>query len=399
MNLEQFYFSDRILKSSRSFIREILKATSHPGMISFAGGHPDPSLFPVEELRLSTESAFRKYGSDLLQYGISEGFIPLREKIFERYYKNINYSLSSENILITTGSQQALDLIGKVLINPGDPIFIERPGYLGAIQAFSMYEPSLVGIPLEEDGMDLEFLKRSFGATVPKFLYSNPTFQNPTGKTLPLEKRKRLAEILKSQNSILVEDNPYGEIRFDSENLPSVQSFYPEGTISLGTFSKTLTPGFRVGWICAPKEMIDKILIAKQASDLHSNLLSQIVLDEYLNLYDLDLQIEKTRSSYRIKKERMEESLLRSMSGFAEWVSPQGGMFFWLKLKDIISSMELFESAIANNVAFVPGFPFYTNDPETDTMRINFSHSSLEAIETGILRISESIRKISKIQV
>ncbi|TGL85002.1 PLP-dependent aminotransferase family protein [Leptospira yasudae] len=169
--------------------------------------------------------------------------------------------------------------------------------------------------------------------------------------------------------------------------------------MSLGTFSKTLTPGFRVGWICAPKEIIDKILIAKQASDLHSNLLSQIVLDEYLNLYDLDLQIEKTRSSYRIKKECMEESLRRSMSGFAEWVSPGGGMFFWLKLKGFISSMELFESAIANNVAFVPGIPFYTNNPETDTMRINFSHSSLEAIETGILRISESIRKISKIQV
>ncbi|MCG6162323.1 aminotransferase class I/II-fold pyridoxal phosphate-dependent enzyme [Leptospira bandrabouensis] len=174
---------------------------------------------------------------------------------------------------------------------------------------------------------------------------------------------------------------------------------YPEGTISLGTFSKILTPGFRVGWICAPKQIIDKILIAKQASDLHSNLLSQIVLDEYLNLYDLDLQIVKTRSSYRIKKECMEASLRRSMSGFAEWVSPQGGMFFWLKLKGFISSRELFESAIANNVAFVPGIPFYTHDPETDTMRINFSHSSLEAIETGIVRLSESNRKISKIQV
>lgn len=399
MNEDRFLFSDRILKSSRSFIREILKVTSHPEIISFAGGHPDPALFPVEELAASTESAFQKYGSKLLQYGISEGFTPLREKIFERYYKNINYSLNPENILITTGSQQALDLIGKVFINPGDSILIERPGYLGAIQAFSLYEPNLVGIPLEDDGLNPESLKNIFTNVDPKFLYSNPTFQNPTGKTLPLEKRKRIAEILRKENCVFIEDNPYGEIRFDDEILPSVQSFYPEGTISLGTFSKTLTPGFRVGWICAPKEIMDRLLIAKQASDLHSNLLSQIVLDEYLNRYDLNAQIEKTRSSYRIKKECMEEFLNRYMIDFADWVSPKGGMFFWLKLKRSIRSMDLFDAAIANNVAFVPGIPFYANEPELDTMRINFSHSSLEAIEKGIIRISESVRKISKIEV
>ncbi|PJZ56967.1 hypothetical protein CH367_12830 [Leptospira barantonii] len=399
MNENRFLFSDRILKSNRSFIREILKVTSHPEIISFAGGHPDPDLFPVQELAASTESAFQKYGSKLLQYGISEGFTPLREKIFERYYKNINYSLGPENILITTGSQQALDLIGKVFINPGDSILIERPGYLGAIQAFSLYEPNLVGIPMESDGLDPEFLKTVFRDVDPKFLYSNPTFQNPTGKTLPLDKRKRISEILKKENCIFIEDNPYGEIRFDEEILQSVQSFYPEGTVSLGTFSKTLTPGFRVGWICAPKEIMDRLLIAKQASDLHSNLLSQIVLDEYLNRYDLNLQIEKTRSSYRIKKECMEEFLNRTMIDFADWVSPKGGMFFWLKLKDGVRSMELFDVAIANNVAFVPGIPFYADKPEPDTMRINFSHSSLDAIEMGIDRIAESVRKISKIHV
>ncbi|AOP35828.1 hypothetical protein A0128_01240 [Leptospira tipperaryensis] len=400
MSENEFIFSDRILKSNRSFIREILKVTSQPEIISFAGGQPDPDLFPLEELRTASELAFQKHGSQLLQYGISEGYTPLREKIFERYYKNINYpGLSPENILITTGSQQALDLIGKIFINPGDPILIERPGYLGAIQAFSLYEPFVIGIPLEDDGLDIVVLENTLSKTNPKFLYSNPTFQNPTGKTLSVEKRRRISEVLRRENCIFIEDNPYGEIRFESKTIPSIQSFYPERTISLGTFSKTLSPGFRVGWVCAPKEILDKLLIAKQASDLHSNILSQIVLNEYLNRYDLDLQIDKIRNSYRLKKESMEESLKKYMIDFADWVSPKGGMFFWLTLKNEMNSMKLFEAAIANNVAFVPGNPFYTGTPEINTMRINFSHSSIETIERGICRIGESIQKLSAISV
>lgn len=400
MSGNDFIFSDRILKSNRSFIREILKVTSHPEIISFAGGQPDPTLFPLEELIFSTEAAFQKHGSQLLQYGVSEGYIPLREKIFERYYKNIKYpNFSPENILITTGSQQALDLIGKIFINPSDSILIERPGYLGAIQAFSLYEPFVIGIPLEDDGLDIVALKNILSKTNPKFLYSNPTFQNPTGKTLSIEKRNMLAEVLRSNHCILIEDNPYGEIRFESEKIPSVQSLYPERTISIGTFSKTLSPGFRVGWVCAPKEILDKLLIAKQASDLHSNIPSQFILNEYLNHYDLDLQIDRIRSSYRLKKECMEESLKRYLTEFADWVSPKGGMFFWLTLKNEVNSMRLFEAAIANNVAFVPGNPFYAGEPETNTMRINFSHSSIEAIERGIRRIGESIRKVSTVSV
>ncbi|MBM9499872.1 PLP-dependent aminotransferase family protein [Leptospira sp. 201903071] len=400
MNGNEFFFSDRILKSNRSFIREILKVTSHPEIISFAGGQPDPALFPLEELKHASELAFQKHGSRLLQYGISEGYIPLREKIYERYYKNIKYSgLSPENILITTGSQQALDLIGKIFINPGDPILIERPGYLGAIQAFSLYEPFVIGIPLEDDGLDTVVLEKTLSNTNPKFLYSNPTFQNPTGKTLSIEKRRTISEILRRENCILIEDNPYGEIRFENETLPSLQSFYPELTISLGTFSKTLSPGFRVGWVCAPKEIIDKLLIAKQASDLHSNILSQIILDEYLIHHDLDLQIDRIRNSYRLKKESMEIALNRYMVEFADWVAPKGGMFFWLRLKNDLNSMKLFESSIANNVAFVPGNPFYTGEPELNTMRINFSHSSIETIEEGIRRIGESTRKLSTISV
>ncbi|MBM9577525.1 PLP-dependent aminotransferase family protein [Leptospira sp. 201903070] len=369
-------------------------------MISFAGGQPDPALFPLEELKNASELAFQKHGSQLLQYGISEGYIPLREKIFERYYKNINYQgLSPENILITTGSQQALDLIGKIFINPGDPILIERPGYLGAIQAFSLYEPFTIGVPLEDDGLDTFVLENTLSKTKPKFLYSNPTFQNPTGKTLSIEKRRRISEILRMENCILIEDNPYGEIRFESDTMPSIQSFYPERTISIGTFSKTLSPGFRVGWVCAPEEIINKLLIAKQASDLHSNILSQIVLNEYLNHYDLDLQIDKIRNSYKLKKEAMESALNRYLVEFADWISPKGGMFFWLNLKNDLNTMKLFETAIANNVAFVPGNPFYTGVAETNTMRINFSHSSIETIERGICRIGESIQKLSPISV
>lgn len=400
MSGNDFVFSDRILKSNRSFIREILKVTSHPEIISFAGGQPDPTLFPLEELKFSTELAFQKHGSQLLQYGVSEGYTPLREKIFERYYKSIKYpGLSPENILITTGSQQALDLIGKIFINPSDPILIERPGYLGAIQAFSLYEPFVIGIPLEDDGLDIVALKNTLSKTNPKFLYSNPTFQNPTGKTLSIEKRNRLAEVLRRENCILIEDNPYGEIRFESEAIPSVQSLYPERTISIGTFSKTLSPGFRVGWVCAPREILDKLLIAKQASDLHSNIPSQFILTEYLDHYDLDLQIERIRNSYKLKKECMEESLKRYLTEFADWVSPKGGMFFWLTLKNEVNSMRLFEAAIANNVAFVPGNPFYTGEPETNTMRINFSHSSIETIELGIRRIGESIQKLYAVSV
>ncbi|TGK28189.1 PLP-dependent aminotransferase family protein [Leptospira gomenensis] len=391
-------FSSRILKSNKSFIREILKVTGNPEIISFAGGQPDPDLFPVTELGRCAEYVFSKYGSKLFQYGTSEGFAPLREWIFEKYYKNINYpGWGPENILITSGSQQALDLIGKIFIDSGDSILIERPGYLGAIQAFAMYEPEFVGIPLRDDGLDFDFLERELSRLEPKFLYSNPTFQNPTGKTLAAHKRSFLSEILRKRKVLLIEDNPYGEIRFESEAIPSMISYYPEATVSLGTFSKTLSPGLRLGWIFASKEIVERLVVAKQAGDLHSGTFSQILLHEYLETYDFETQVNRIRNSYFKKMECMEKALIESLSDFADWVSPKGGMFFWIRLKNSLSSKDLFEEAIRNKVAFVPGFPFYTDNPETDTLRLNFSHSSLETIETGISRIGDAVRKISKI--
>ncbi|MCZ7362862.1 MAG: PLP-dependent aminotransferase family protein, partial [Candidatus Methanoperedens sp.] len=265
-------FADRMKTTHKSFIREILKVTQQPEVISFAGGLPNPGLFPVEEIAEASAKVLADDGRNVLQYSTSEGYLPLREFIAERYLRKSGLKIEPDDILITNGSQQGIDLIGKVFLNKGDRVVIERPGYLGAIQAFSIFEPNFQSVPLLDDGIDTDLLEKALNEDNAKLLYTIPNFQNPSGITYSGQKRKDIANIIEKHNVVCVEDNPYGELRFTGEDLPSIRNYLDE-TILLGSFSKIISPGLRLGWICAGKEIMEKLIVAKQAADLHSNYL------------------------------------------------------------------------------------------------------------------------------
>ena len=271
-------FANRMGTTHKSFIREILKVTEDPKIISFAGGLPNLKFFPVKEIANASLKVLEENGENVLQYSTTEGYLPLRECIAERYRKKKGLEVDPDEILITNGSQQGIDLIGKVFLDKGNQIVIERPGYLGAIQAFSMYEPLFQSIPLLDDGIDTDLLEKTFMRNTIKLFYAVPNFQNPSGITYSRQRRKDVANILKKHNAIFVEDDPYGELRFIGEDLPSMRAYLEDNTILLGSFSKIITPGLRLGWVCAKKDIMERIIVAKQASDLHSNYLSQRIV-------------------------------------------------------------------------------------------------------------------------
>lgn len=275
-------FSDRIADVPRSFIREILKTALQPKVISFAGGLPNRDLFPVDEIRAATLAVLDSESRDLFQYGNSEGSPRLREYIAGRYRKTLGIDVAVEDILITNGSQQGLDLLGKVLLNEGDGLVIEEPGYLGAIQAFSLYRPEFLPVPVAEGGMDVEQLRRRLAAGRPKLMYTVPNFQNPSGITYSDENRQAVAKALQESNTILIEDDPYGELRFTGAPQQSFRRYLPDSTVLLGSFSKTVVPGFRLGWVVASKRLMEKLIVAKQASDLHTSHLTQAIIHRYL---------------------------------------------------------------------------------------------------------------------
>lgn len=383
-------FSDGILNTPSSFIREILKVTQSDEIISFAGGLPNPISFPAEELRESANRIITDYQNKVFQYATTEGYEPLREYIAKRYEDKYHLSYSKDDILITTGSQQALDLLGKVLINKGDSLAIERPGYLGAIQSFSMYQPSFVGIDLKEDGLDTDMLHTTLNQSSIKLLYTVPNFQNPTGITYSRKKRKELCEILSKHNTILVEDDPYGDLRFDGEDLPYIGANKLPNSVLLGSISKIITPGFRLGWICTKnKELMNQLVIAKQASDLHSNIFSQYVTYDYLSHNDLKEHIGKIKELYKKQSTAMLCAIKEYFPANVNYTTPQGGMFMWVTLPDNQSALELFHKASKKNVAFVPGDPFYTDQKNVATFRLNYTNSDTDTIREGIRRIAE----------
>jgi 2-aminoadipate transaminase len=298
-------FADRMAKTHKSFIREILKVTEDPKVISFAGGLPNPKLFPVQEVIEASAKVLAEDGENVLQYSTTEGYLPLREYIAERYLKKKGLRVSPDEILITNGSQQGLDLIGKVFLNKDDRVVIERPGYLGAIQAFSVYEPIFEPIPLLEDGIDIDLLEKAVSGDRIKLFHAVVNFQNPSGITYSKDKRLALAKIFRGRNTILVEDDPYGELRFMGEDLPSMRKYLEDNVVLLGSFSKIVSPGLRLGWICAKKDVMGKIIIAKQASDLHSSCLSQRIVFRYLIDNDIDKHILKIREAYKRQRDLM----------------------------------------------------------------------------------------------
>lgn len=387
-------FSHRTSRVKKSFIREILKVTENPAVISFAGGLPSPELFPVEEMAEAAAGVLANNGRNALQYSTTEGFLPLREWIAARYEQRFGLQVSPEEILITTGSQQGLDLLGKIFINPGDRIFIERPGYLGAIQSFSIYEPYFVGVTGGENGVACDELEAKLAQGAGKLMYTVPNFQNPSGVTYSRETRERVAEIAIRNGLPLVEDDPYGELRYRGKELPPIRQF-GAASILLGSFSKLVAPGLRVGWVCAPRDVINKLVVAKQATDLHTDIFAQRLLHRYLSSCDLDAHLARLRQVYGQRIDAMHAAFGKYMPEGARCNYPEGGMFLWATLPEGTSSFDLFEKAAAHQVAFVPGAAFYVDDGGANTMRLNFTNTATDRIEEGMRRLAAACAELA----
>ena len=385
-------FSDRISDVPRSFIREILKVSVDESVISFAGGLPNRNLFPLAALKASANKVLEEAGMDALQYSSSEGHRELREWIAARYRQKKNISVSPDNILITTGSQQGLDLLGKTLLNEGDGVIIEEPGYLGAIQAFSVYRSVFHPVAVDMEGIDLAGLKKSVSGSGSKLFYCVPNFQNPSGISYSEENRRRAAAILEGRSTLLVEDDPYGELRFIGEDKTSFHNLLAHNTVLLGSFSKIVVPSFRIGWIVARDEIMEKLIIAKQASDLHTNYFGQRIILQYLTDYDIDEHIEKIKEAYGRQRDCMVAAIEEYFPEETSYTKPEGGMFLWITLPEGLSALDVFKNAIEKKVAFVPGDPFYVNRSDVNTLRLNYSSVDEDAIRTGIRRLGQVLK-------
>ncbi|MBE6023695.1 MAG: PLP-dependent aminotransferase family protein [Cellulosilyticum sp.] len=382
--------SNRSLVTPPSFIRGILKVTENEEVISFAGGLPNPISFPKEALKESTQRVIDTFGSKVFQYASTAGLLPLREGIAARLNEMYEMDITAEEILITTGSQQALDLIGKVLINQDDAVIVEEPGYLGAIQAFSQYQPHFLPIPLENDGMDIRELEQTLKENRVKFAYLVPNYQNPSGVTYSDEKRKEILALARKYDCILVEDDPYGELSFDGKPRGYISAHDLEGSILLGTFSKTVTPGMRLGFMIVRDAKLRKYInTAKEAADLHSNIFSQYIIWDYMMHNPIEAHIAQIRNLYKAQCQTMLSAMAEYFPKEVTFTKPAGGMFIWATLPKGQSAMKLFEKAKAEKVAFVPGNPFYTDGREANTLRLNYTNSSHEMIEEGIIRIGK----------
>jgi 2-aminoadipate transaminase len=385
-------FSNRISDVSPSFIREILKVAVDPSIISFAGGLPNIDLFPVEGLQKATNDLFNDAGAEILQYTNTEGYLPLRKLIADDY-KTKGITVAVDEILITNGSQQGLDLLGKALLNEGDNVLIEEPGYLGAIQAFEVYAAKFLPVPVGQDGMDIDALKEAIVGANAKLMYTVPNFQNPSGISYSNENRKAVAKVISDVNTLIIEDNPYGSLRFSGEESISFKSLLPEQTVLLGSFSKIVVPSFRLGWLVAPKQLMEKLVIAKQAADLHTNYFCQRVLHRFLQDNDLNVHIQKIINVYGHQKVVMEEAIKKYFPKEVTYLNPDGGMFLWASLPEGMSAMTLFDKAIKEKVAFVPGDPFYVKKRNLNTFRLNFSSGDPEVIEEGMQRLGKVLHQ------
>lgn len=392
---KQYTFAPRMTKTPKSFIREILKVTERPEIISFAGGLPSPALIDVEGIRIAANTVLEQDGRCALQYSTTEGYLPLRQFIADRYKKRLGLCVSPDEVLITNGSQQCLDLIGKVLIGTGDHVAIERPGYLGAIQAFSLYEPEFHPVTLRKDGPDTALLGTTCSSYPVRLFYGVPNSQNPSGITYSEQKRQEVAGVLSEHGVLFIEDDAYGELNFSGNSLPSMRTYLPGQTIITGSFSKILAPGMRMGWVVAPPAIMEQLVIAKQASDLHSNYLSQRIASEYFLHSDIDSHIRKIRAAYQHQSAVMIRMLAEEFPETVSFTHPLGGMFIWVTLPAGCPSMEVFEKALKENVAILPGMPFYVDGGGTDTMRLNFSNSTEEKIISGMGKLARVIRSMN----
>lgn len=383
-----FKISNRAKKITSSAIREILKVANAPGVISFAGGVPSPQTFPIEELKNAFQKILKDDSIRAFQYGPTEGYLPLREWIANKHKTH------SDSVLITTGSQQALDLVAKVLIEPHEPILVESPTYLGALQAFSLFDPLFVSVPYDSYGVNADGItdERALNA---RFIYVMPNYQNPTGTVMSLERRKRLIKKMSENNIPIVEDDPYRDLFYSGESIETLYSMNQNGVIYLGSFSKILAPGLRVGYIIAPREIMTKLIQVKQAADLHTPILNQQLAYEVLGRDFQNNHLKDTRAFYSKQCGFMLSALDNFMPENVSWTIPKGGMFVWLTISNCICAQSLLELSLSSNnitkVAFVPGSAFYSENPNSNTLRLSFATVSEEKIILGIKHLAQII--------
>ncbi|HZX25596.1 MAG TPA: PLP-dependent aminotransferase family protein [Telluria sp.] len=384
----QWRFSERAQQLQSSFIREILKITQRPEIISFAGGLPSPATFPVERMKESFDRVLTTNGKVALQYGPTDGFPALREWIANSLSTN-GAKIVPEQILMTSGSQQALDLLGKVLLDEGSRALVETPSYLGALQAFSVYRPEFKSVDTDDHGLvPSSIAPVAEGA---RLLYALPNFQNPTGRTLSVERRQELVETCARLGLPLIEDDPYGALSYKGQPMPKMVAMNPDGVIYMGSFSKVLTPGIRLGYVCAPLPLVRRLELAKQAADLHTAQLTQMVVYDVIKDGFLDQHIPTIRELYGNQCQVMLDAMAEHFPAGVHWTRPEGGMFIWVTLPKHVDAMKLLDQAIAAKVAFVPGAPFYANEPETNTLRLSFVTVPPERIREGIAILGKLI--------
>ena len=394
-------YAQRVQRIQGSAIRELLKVTEMPGAISLAGGLPAAEIFPLEQISAVTQRILARQGQQALQYGTTEGYTPLRELLAQRLTAE-GVKVSFDNILITSGSQQGLDLLGKLFVNPGDPLLVESPTYMGALQAFNPYEPEYVSVRSDHEGIVTDELEVALQRH-PRCMYVLPSFQNPSGVTFTLQRRQQLVELAGRYDVPIIEDDPYSQLRFEGETLPSLLSledarqrqhgqadeFYQGNVILLNTFSKVLTPGLRVAWIVAPAEVIHKLTLAKQGTDLHTATFNQMIAYEIAREGFLEEHVPVIRKLYRERRDAMLAALEEYFPDNVSWTRPQGGLFLWVTVPEGIDTAQLLNDALEYRIAFVPGAAFHANGGGTNTMRLSFSNVNTEQIEEGIRRLGK----------
>ena len=391
--MTQFKYSKRVPADGTDAVGAILQAAADPKIISFAGGLPAPELFPVKEMKATVDKVFEEHGQEAMQYGAAKGVTALREVIQQHVKEKENVDSKLDNVLVTTGSEQALDLVGKAFVDPGDTVLVEQPTYLCALDVFRSYGANFASVEMDEDGMKMDALEEALKANPnTKLIYTVPNFQNPTGRTMTEERRKQLAELAEKYDVYVLEDNPYGEIRFAGQHVPAVKSFDKSGhVLYMSTFSKTLAPGFRLGWLVADKNVVNKLTVLKQSADLHTDNLAQFAVAQFFADNDVDAHVKEISALYGKRKNLMLEGIKKYFPEGVKYTDPEGGMFLWVEVPGVDDTVELFKECLEHDVAFVPGDPFFADEVQPGAFRLNYSNMKEDQIEVGLKRLGAAL--------
>ena len=391
--MTQFKYSKRVPADGTDAVGAILQAAADPKIISFAGGLPAPELFPVKEMKAAVDKVFEEHGQEAMQYGAAKGVTALREVIQQHVKEKENVDSELDNVLVTTGSEQALDLVGKAFVDPGDTVLVEQPTYLCALDVFRSYGANFASVEMDEDGMKMDALEEALKANPnTKLIYTVPNFQNPTGRTMTEERRKQLAELAEKYDVYVLEDNPYGEIRFAGQHVPAVKSFDKSGhVLYMSTFSKTLAPGFRLGWLVADEDVVNKLTVLKQSADLHTDNLAQFAVAQFFADNDVDAHVKEISDLYGKRKDLMLEGIKKYFPEGVKYTNPEGGMFLWVEVPGVDDTVELFKECLEHDVAFVPGDPFFAGEAQPGAFRLNYSNMKEDQIEVGLKRLGAAL--------